>query len=334
MSSSVLILTQPHYTPYQQRLLNMMLDPKRTPVDRARAGRDINQLGDPRPGVLDFNFKMGSYWCSVPPGEYSLGSDDEKDDNPKHTAKLNAFYIAKYPITHAQFQTFINAKDGFSNVGWWQDMPANELARPPYDTADQRWKIANHPCEPVSWYEAVAFSRWLSEKLGYEVRLPTDDEWEAAARGTDEREYPWGNDYQIGYANGDERDSRERVGPNYLQRTTAVGIYPQHGSPYGALDLIGNIWEWTLTEVDVYRKLREVALSEFDNGNMGDISRDDINRIFCRIARSVRGGSWGLFDRHDLAHAASRTYFFGLHYTFRSYRNADLGFRLVSMMPL
>ena len=142
------------------------------------------------------------------------------------------------------------------------------------------WPGPDLPAETVSWYDAVAFTRWLTARLraageledGTEIRLPTEEEWEKAARGTDGREYPWGRGYHAGYANIDEKDVN--AGPAHLERTTPVGAYPEGASPFGALDMAGNVWEWTLTE--------------FQSKVSTDLTNDR--------PRVVRGGSWGVPD--------------------------------------
>ncbi|MBZ0307086.1 MAG: formylglycine-generating enzyme family protein, partial [Anaerolineae bacterium] len=228
----------------------------------------------------------------------------------KEPLELPGFYIAKYPITYAQFQTFIDSKDGFYDSRWWEGLAADADHRK--QPGDQQWKIANHPRENVSWYDAMAFCRWLSSKLTsltpspsplgrgaydpmnpftWAVRLPTEQEWEKAARGTDGLVYPYGNDFDSSKSN--TRESGK-------QKTTPVTQYPNGASPYGVLDMSGNVWEWCLTE--------------YSSGKSNDLTN--------REARVLRGGSW--LDDLGLARAASRYHFIP------DVRDDDIGFRVVS----
>ncbi len=269
-------------TPEKEALIDRLLDLKTEPPERLQIGMRLAELGDPRVGVgLDENGLPEFDWVTIPAGDFIYG--DEKEGNGPTKLKLPEFKIAKYPVTYQQFQAFIDAKDGFHDERWWQGLAGRD-EKP----GEPRWKIANHPREIVSWYDAVAFCRWLSHQfaltpdpsptgrgaynpmnpLTWAVRLPTEQEWEKAARGTDGRNYPWGKNYISGYANVDE--TYKKVGKYYLQQTTAAGVYPQGASPYQLLDMSGNVWEWTLNEVD--------------NGKSDDITNS--NR------RAPRGGSW------------------------------------------
>jgi hypothetical protein len=218
-----------------ETLITIMLDPDRSPVERAEAGRRLAEVGDPRRGVGVTDKGLPDIdWCEIPEGEFSYQDGG--------CLTLPRYYVARYPITYAQYQAFIDAPDGYYHPRWWEGLAKREM-----QPGEQVFRIANHPRENVSWYDAVAFCRWLSAQLGFRVRLPTEQEWEKAARGTDGRLYPWGNEYQSGYANIDESKFGKN-GSYYLERTTPVGIYPQGASPYGVLDACGNVWEWTLTE--------------------------------------------------------------------------------------
>jgi len=244
-------------TPGQDSLLAIMLNTKRAPLERASAGREINHYGDPRPGVVDFNFAV-DYWCRVPAGSFT-------DQLNNRGYIPYDYWMGKYLVTYAQYRAFIDDPRGYRNSKWWGDLHSVGKTQQKMGADDQKWAFANHPAERVSWYDAMAFCAWVNTKLtldrslksqGYRFRLPTESEWEKASRGTDGREYPWGNGYEFGFAN-----TREGLGGTDLEQTTAVGIYPQGASPYGILDMLGNVWEWTLTKYsdgnsDVSQKTR------------------------------------------------------------------------------
>jgi formylglycine-generating enzyme required for sulfatase activity len=177
--------------------------------------------------------------------------------------------IARYPVTNAQYLAFTQAAD-YGSTTWWQEgYKAPEPAKP-------NWDQPNRPRIQVAWVEAMAFCRWLTARyraaglIGPDctIRLPTEAEWERAARGADGREYPWGNGYRVGYANVDE--TYGKAGPHNLGQTTAVGLYPQGVSPHGLLDCAGNVWDWCL---DKYDRPGDTSTT----GNAG---------------RCLRGGSW------------------------------------------
>ncbi len=133
-------------------------------------------------------------WIEIPAGDFIFGQGTDQK-----TQYLDTFWIGRYPITNSQYRTFIDA-GGYEDDRWWADLKKPELQA-------SRWNQPNRPKTNVNWYEAVAFTRWFSVILGYlnnEIRLPTEQEWEKAARGTQGRIYPWGKDYQSGYANIDE----------------------------------------------------------------------------------------------------------------------------------
>ena len=164
----------------------------------------------------------------VPAGEFSMGSDRKRaqyaqdDEFPQHQLNLPEFHIGRYPVTNEQYQAFIQA------TGY----------RQPRDWKARRMPLGkeNHPVVAVKWIDAVAFCTWLSEETGQTFRLPTEAEWEKAARGTDGRIWPWGDEPPDG--------SRCNFG-NQVRGTTPVGRYsPQGDSPYGCADMAGNVDEW------------------------------------------------------------------------------------------
>ena len=286
--------TQPAISSDQQRLLAIMLDIKRPPQERAAAGDNLAKIGDPRPGVLDLDFGA-DYWCKVPAGKFIMGSDQDSDNKKREESITADYWIGKYPITYAQYKAFLDDPHGFRDGQWWQGLHANGLAQQKQGAGSQDWPIANRPAENVSWYEAMAFCRWLSAKLGYAITLPTEQQWEKAARGTDGREYPYSGNFDANKGNTRETG---------IGQTSAVGIFPDGMSPYGVFDMSGNVWEWTLTEY------------ESKSGNITDNNN----------SRSVRGGSWG-FDR-GLARAAYRGYGGPV------FRDGGFGFRVGRSVPV
>jgi len=218
---------------------------------RAHIGDLLAKDGDDRPGVgLGPDGLPDIVWCDVPGGNVSL----EGCANRYH---VEPFQISKYPITWAQYSAFQQAPDGFQNPQW-----SDGLAAHAEHPGGGRRPLHNHPAENVSWFDAVAFCRWLSRQSGYEVRLPTEWEWQQAATGGDpDKKYPWGAEWDPGRANTLE---------STLQRTTAVGMYPHGASPVGALDMCGNVYEWCVNE---HEHPDEVGLGG-------------------SAIRAVRGGSW------------------------------------------
>lgn len=235
-------------------------------------------------------------WCEIAgKQDFSL----ETDEGNKGIYDIAPFFMAKYQITFEQFQVFIDAADGFQNDEWWQGLAKRES-----EPGSQYFTGAESlPRENVSWHDAVAFCRWLSSKVGYEVRLPTEWEWQWAAQGPDGLAYPWGPGYIKGYANIDEKNSGIDGGA-YLEKTTPVGSYPTGASPYGVLDMSGNLWEWCLNEED-------------EPGNV-EITGD--------ARRVLRGGSWYYGDGSARADYRSRGN--------PCNRNGYLGFRVVGFVPV
>jgi formylglycine-generating enzyme required for sulfatase activity len=180
------------------------------------------------PEVLTITSPIHLELVCVPAGVFVMGSDPAIDElardpeQPQHTVYVPEFYIGKYPVTNAQYGAFVIATNHRKPEYW------NKGKFP--------WGRRNHPVTCVSWRDAVAFCEWLSQETDKSFRLPTEAEWEKAARGTDGRLYPW----------GDEPSDESRC--NYsdmMGDTTPVGQYsPQGDSPYGCADMAGNVWEW------------------------------------------------------------------------------------------
>ena len=275
---------------WQPLLTDSAAEPR--PEARAALGRALGRLGlDERQGIGLKDGLPDILWKRIPEGDFVY-------QGGKEPARLDTFYIACYPITHGQFQAFLDAEDGHRQDQWWKG-----LTDPDRRPTTAAWTEPNSPRERVSWHEAMAFCGWLSKRLGFEVRLPTELEWERAARGTDGREYPWGDGYKPGFANINERI--DKVGPHNLQRTSAVGIYPQGASAEGVMDLCGNVWEWCLNEHAKPERKQRTGTQP----------------------RVLRGGSW--VSGRGFARAAYRS--LGWRPLGRGY---GIGFRVVCSSPI
>jgi formylglycine-generating enzyme required for sulfatase activity len=236
-------------------------------------------------------FLMGSNWA---PNEAML--DCEK---PQHLVNLAEFYIGKYPVTETQYAVFLK----LSSLGGSLPLKrAKPLAGREY-----------HPAVEVSWHSAVAFCSWLSEETGHTLRLPSEAEWEKAARGTNGRLYPWAETVR-------PRDNV--IGPeysNYLDArfggTTRVDAHPKGVSPYGVLDMAGNVWEWTRSfwgEIGAEPRY-SYPYNPTDGRESPDVA-DDVLRV-------LRGGSYN--SGASFVRCASR------HNALPGKRLPDIGFRVV-----
>lgn len=261
-------------------------DRRVTPVLRVQAGATLARLGDDRPGVgLQANGLPDIMWCDIPAGPFTMGSDKVTDpgayDNecPQHILELPGYKISRYPITNAQFAAFVDAKGYYYQAEYWPEARVQGFWQPEqvqsviYYFDDEQnlqrrvegWRtrsydfgesftLANHPVVGISWYEALAFCRWLEQQLAssdqlsvlqmelsvlnqqlvqtVSVTLPSEAELEKAARGTDGRRYPWGNRASPNRANYDDT----KVG-----MTNAVGCFPGGASPYRVEEVSGNV---------------------------------------------------------------------------------------------
>ncbi|MDE0503177.1 MAG: SUMF1/EgtB/PvdO family nonheme iron enzyme, partial [Candidatus Poribacteria bacterium] len=170
----------------------------------------IDEIGYPLVYVPAGSFLMGTV-----PTPYRKTDHEE----PQREVTLDAFYIGMLPLSNAQYWRFLAAKG--HNLPRFHDSP--------------RFNAPDCPVVGVSWYDALELLKWINELCDNYFRLPTEAEWEKAARGTDGRIYPWGDVW--GVSNGNFGEVR-------LKRTTPVGSYPSGASPYGCLDMGGNVYEW------------------------------------------------------------------------------------------
>jgi hypothetical protein len=208
--------------PEAERLLAELELRETSHYRRAEIGDRLDRIGDPRPGVgLLQNGVPDIVWCEIPGGTVTLEGVEAKPKSrwrgakaaPPGTFTATPFLIAKYPTTYRQYRVFLEDPEGYRDGRWWKDL------RHERTPGEQYRPIDNCPAENVSWYDAVAYCRWLSARLGSEVRLPAEWEWQQAATGgRPDHEFPWGAEWEELRANTDQ---------GHLGRTTAVGIYPR-----------------------------------------------------------------------------------------------------------
>jgi formylglycine-generating enzyme required for sulfatase activity len=226
-------------------------------VQRVAAGNELARIGDPRfrPDAWDLLDDPLLGFVEIPAGPCLIGSDLGRDPSaypdecPQHEITLPRYYIGRYPVTGRQFRVFID------HTG---HKPENDgsLYGPP-----------NHPVVWLGWFDALQYCQWLTQRLrdweatpeplmtllrqeGWCVTLPSEPEWEKAARGADARAYPWGNAPD---------NNRGNFGGTGIMTTSAVGCFPEGASPYGIEDMSGNVWEWTRSVWGPYPYPSDVA---------------------------------------------------------------------------
>jgi len=210
---------------------------------------------------------LGPEMIHIPAGEFFMGSDPsvdkcaEDNEQPQHTVYLPNYYLAQTPVTNAQYAAFVQAT-GHRLPSHWQG------GRLPIGKDD-------HPVVHISWRDALAYCRWLTEATGKPYRLPSEAEWEKGARGIDGRIYPWGNEWDAKRLNSFEGGRGD---------TSPVGVYVEGASPYGLLDMAGNVWEWTRSKWGrVFEDLDYRYPYDPTDG------RDELDGLDRRV---LRGGAW------------------------------------------
>ncbi len=291
-------------SPKRERIRDWQLALLRRPalpaVERALAGRSLDALGDPRPDVMTLD---GMQFCYVPAGPFWMGDDADDDSKPMHQVELPAYWIARHPVTVAQWCEYVTAS-----------------GQQPSDP-DSLLGAGNTPAIWMSWHEALAFCRWLGTRWAsqlppsWQVALPSEAEWEKAARGglhipaspciaplnsaasaalthlrrhlrdnpQPQRDYPWDSLGKDGW-----RDDCANV-ENDIGATSVIGAYPNGRSPVGCEDLSGNVWEWTRS---FWGEDWQTAAFAYpyrpDDTAREMLSADD------SVMRVVRGGGWSL----------------------------------------
>jgi formylglycine-generating enzyme required for sulfatase activity/predicted ATPase len=278
-------------------LLRILKEGTLPAVERAAAGNSLAHLGDPR-------FREDAWhlpdepllgFVEVPAGSFVMGSDKQQDPDayedelPQHSLNLPTYYIARYPVTVAQFRAFVQASEYEARGPW-----------------ERESSLDNHPVVAVTWYDTQAYCSWLTEQLrswdgvreplarllreeDWVGRSPTEAEWEKAARGADGRIYPWG---------GEPDADRANYGDTGIGTTSAVGCFWRGASPYGVLDLSGNTWEWTCSLWG-----RDWRKPDFKYPYDPEDGREDLEAD-SDILRVLRGGSFDSLE--GLVRCASR----------------------------
>jgi formylglycine-generating enzyme required for sulfatase activity len=264
--------------PYANALLKVVADAEAfTLPQRSAAGEALDYLGDPRIKARDPEM------IPIPAGEFKMGTPESDapaiieeykhvhviprflaKEAPQRSVQVEAFEIARYPVTNREFDEFVRATGHRKPASW--DGPSYPDGK------------GNHPVARIEHEDALAYAAWLSKETGRAYRLPTEAEWEKAARGTDGRVYPWGNQFDPDRCNTLEGHTfatlykRARplynvvmrvgafvvdnglIGDNFdkVLATTPVGIYPNGASPYGVLDMGGNVEEWVADKFALY----------------------------------------------------------------------------------
>jgi formylglycine-generating enzyme required for sulfatase activity len=258
------------------------------------------QLSLPPPPDVSAILPLPFEWCYIPAGKVTIEYGEWKNDQYNVTSRKDfevaAFHMAKYPITNAQFEVFVTAKDGYRDARWWDYSDEAKAWRAKNVQAQESTFDGGHcPRTDVSWYEAVAFCQWLDAQVsGSGITLPTDQQWQRAAQGDAGRVYPWGNEFDKSRCNTDESG---------IGRTTPVTHYPNGASPFKVMDMAGNVWELCRTT------WKDGSIELIGSGN-----------------RVRRGGSW--LNLQGNARAVYRSLFPP------ALRNLNVGFRLVVSSPI
>ena len=221
----------------------------------------------PKGGESLIETRTGLRFLGVPGGSLVVGDDEkvpEKWRLPRRRVTVAPFWLAETPVTNARYALFLKARGTVEEPPWWRD---------------KRFSDPSQPVVGVDWHEAAAFCEWLGEEDGRLYRLPSEIEWEFAARGPKSRAFPWG-DQEPGPTRAHYGQDWDKGGP------AAVGSCPAGAGPFGHLDLAGNVWEWC--DDDVSEEFRE----EWDSSKYVP---DDLKG---QPLRALRGGGWAADAEH------------------------------------
>jgi len=308
------------YVPYIEGDSGRLVRSRRIMLKPLNSARPPTGAAD---GDVWINRVDGAEYVYVSAGEFLMGSvpdvdslADQDDEFDQHSVPVDGFWIMRTEVTNAQYQRFIEA-GGYDERRYWTDAgwtwrQENDVTQPScweYERYDQ----PDQPVVCVSWYEAVAYTRWLAEETGQDVRLPTEAEWEKACRGTEGQIYPWSGQWdgsRLNYCDVNcPNDSKDEEVDDGYQYTAPVGSYPDGASPYGVLDMAGNVWEWTSSKYAAY---------PYDPDDGREKPEGDENR-------TLRGGSF--WNTGNGVRCANRAHWDP------DYRYVIPGFRVVAVSP-
>jgi len=321
----------------------LIASPPRVKV-RARfnLGMALGALGDPRLNPLEPECVV------IPAGMFRMGTSAEEkkileeqkvtswgDEEPSHKVYASEYSIGKYPVTNLEYAAFYDAKgyedknywseDGWKwrmgaydlDLSWIDDEKARQnykdwLARRPIELRDKpffwedlQWNASNLPVVGVTWFEAEAYCKWLSQQAKKNYQLPTEAQWEKAARGIQNHIWSWGNAWDGTLSNNGDEETSEN-----LNRTSPVGMYPNGASDYGALDMLGNVWEWCADWYD----------TEIYTQRANEHIKDPLGPAAGSL-RVLRGGAW--YNDRNYVRCASRFRNFPVNFDY------FVGFRIV-----
>jgi formylglycine-generating enzyme required for sulfatase activity len=306
----------------RKRLLDIMEGNRLPAIERAQAGNNLAALGDPRFNVdlwhLPADETLG--FVRIPAGKFLMGSDDKDkqardNEKPQHEVELPEYWMAKYPVTVAQYRSFVEISGYETSVD------------------DALYGNLNHPVVNVTWYDALEYTKWLDEKMRkiardklgvsenypfwqglaegkLRVTLSSEAEWEKAARGTDGRLYSWKNEFDIEKAN----IYVTAIAPT---ATSSVGCFPSWR--HGLYDMSVNVWEWTRSISSI---MEDSGIKDFTYPYKSNDGREDLSRLNEKI-HVTRGSDFASQHNYAYARCAFRDGFKP------NFRVGFLGFRVV-----
>lgn len=337
----------------RQRLTLALRDERLAAAERAQAAVSLAVLGETRAEVLDVDAMR---FCYVPPGPFTMGMDDPPQDDdlniqdifdsamPMHTVDLHTpYWLARFPVTNAQYRAFV-ADGGYQEAQHWAQAIANGMweagkvrgfswiaekevydwvtRNGPYDY-DLPFNLPNHPVVGVTWYEALAFCHWLTQRwqktgwlpTDWQARLPTEAEWEKAARGgahipqtpqivalSDGIPFAGFEPSLVDNKDNPPAAAAERANckDSKINASSGVGCFPGGCSPYGCEEMLGNEWEWTQTRYGRHDNDKSTGRWVFDPLYSYPYRPDDGREQLdgdVDMARVLRGGSWANDER-------------------------------------